>query len=140
MVEKRSQRTAEGHISTNQSNYHHTTRRKNFISIFVLGVTLIITHHDSIIKLKVQLKGFLPDRAISDQICDERTKFDILCAFVNVSLCLTHRKHSIQRALDCSGSGQSLKYNYVERAWKMYQKFLEPFKVKNFIQNRTRAI
>ena len=53
------------------------------------------------------------DRAISDQICDERTKFDILCAFCNVSLCLTHRKHSIQRALDSPGSGD----------WKIHKKF-----------------
>ena len=61
------------------------------------------------------------DRAISDQICDERTKFDILCAFVNVSLCLTHRKHSIQRALNSPGSGEPFKY--VERAWKVHKKF-----------------
>ena len=56
----------------------------------------------------------IADRAISNQICDERTKFDILCAFVNVSLCLTHRKHSIQRALDSPGSGE--RFKYVERA------------------------
>ena len=62
------------------------------------------------------------DRAISDQICDERTKFDILCAFFNVRLCLTHRKHSIERALDSPGSGE--RFKYVERAWKMYKKFL----------------
>ena len=61
------------------------------------------------------------DRAISDQICDERTKFDILCAFVNISLCLTHRKHSIQRALDSPDSGERLKY--LERARKVYRKF-----------------
>ena len=54
------------------------------------------------------------DRAISNQICDERTKFDILCAFVNVSLCLTHRKHSIQRVLDSLESGE--RFKYVERA------------------------
>ena len=54
------------------------------------------------------------DRAISDQICDERTKFDILDTFVNVSLCLTHHKHSIQRALDSPGSGE--RFKYVERA------------------------
>ena len=62
-----------------------------------------------------------PDRAISNQICDERTKFDILYAFVNVSLCLTHRKHSIQRALDSPGSGE--RFKYVERARKVYRKF-----------------
>ena len=61
------------------------------------------------------------DRAISNQICDVRTKFDILYAFVNVSLCLTHRKHSIQRALDSPGSGE--RFKYVERAWKVYRKF-----------------
>ena len=80
----------------------------------------------------------MPDRAISNQICDERTKFDILCAFVNVSLCLMHRKHSIQRVLNSPGSGEPFKY--VERAWKVHKKFLEPFKVKNFIQNTTIAI
>ena len=61
------------------------------------------------------------DRAISNQICDVRTKFDILYAFVNVSLCLTHRKHSIQRALDSPGSGE--RFKYVERAQKVYRKF-----------------
>ena len=61
------------------------------------------------------------DRAISDQICDERTKFEILCAFVNVGLCLTHRKHSIQRALDSPDSGE--RFKYVERARKVYRKF-----------------
>ena len=65
----------------------------------------------------------ISDRAISNQICDVRTKFDILYAFVNVSLCLTHRKHSIQRALDSPGSGERFKYNYVERARKVYRKF-----------------
>ena len=68
-----------------------------------------------------KLKKPQTDRAISDQICDERTKFDILCAFVNVSLCLTHRKHSIQRALNSPGSGEPFKY--VERAWKVHKKF-----------------
>ena len=58
---------------------------------------------------------------ISNQICDERTKFDILYAFVNVSLCLTHRKHSLQRALDSPGSGE--RFKYVERARKVYRKF-----------------
>ena len=63
----------------------------------------------------------LSDRAISNQICDERTKFDILYAFVNVILCLTYRKHSIQRALDSPGSGE--RFKYVERARKVYRKF-----------------
>ena len=63
---------------------------------------------------KYDLNFLQADRAISNQICDERTKFDILCAFVNVSLCLTHRKHSIQRALDSPGSGE--RFKYVERA------------------------
>ena len=63
----------------------------------------------------------VPDRAISNQICDVRTKFDILYAFVNVSLCLTHRKHSIQRVLDSPGSGE--RFKYVERAQKVYRKF-----------------
>ena len=61
---------------------------------------------------------FISDRAISNQICDVRTKFDILYAFVNVSLCLTHRKHSIQRALDSPGSGE--RFKYVEHARKVY--------------------
>ena len=61
------------------------------------------------------------DRAISNQICDVRTKFDVLDAFVNVSLCLTHHKHSIQRALDSPGSGE--RFKYVERAQKVYRKF-----------------
>ena len=64
-----------------------------------------------------------------------KKKFDILYAFVNVSLCLTHRKHSIQRALDSPGSGE--RFKYVERA---IESFLETFKVKNFMQNTTRAI
>ena len=66
-------------------------------------------------------KKFFSDRAIINQICDERTKFDILYAFVNVSLCLTHCKHSIQRALDSSDSGE--RFKYVERARKVYRKF-----------------
>ena len=64
---------------------------------------------------------FVTDRAMSNQICDVRTKFDILYAFVNVSLCLTHRKHSIQCVLDSPGSGE--RFKYVERARKVYRKF-----------------
>ena len=67
------------------------------------------------------IKSLISDRAISNQICDERTKFDILYAFVNVSLCLTHCKHSIQRALDSPDSGE--RFKYVERARKVYRKF-----------------
>ena len=67
------------------------------------------------------VRNSFADRAISNQICDVRTKFDILYAFVNVSLCLTHRKHSIQRALDSPGSGE--RFKYVERARKVYRKF-----------------
>ena len=92
--------------------------------------------------LKANLKRFskniVSDRAISDQICDERTKFDILCAFVNVSLCLTHRKHSIQRALNSPGSGEPFKY--VEHAWKVHKKFFRDIQSQNFIQNTTIAI
>ena len=80
----------------------------------------------------------MSDRAISNQICDERTKFDILCAFVNVSLCLTHRKHSIQRALNSPGSGEPFKY--VEHAWKVHKKFFRDIQSQNFIQNTTIAI
>ena len=71
----------------------------------------------------ITLKTFCAksDRAISNQICDVRTKFDILYAFVNVSLCLTHRKRSIQRALDSPGSGE--RFKYVERAQKVHRKF-----------------
>ena len=70
---------------------------------------------------KQEIQILTTDRAISNQICDERTKFDILCAFVNVSLCLTHRKYSIQRALNSPGSRETFKY--VEHAWKVHKKF-----------------
>ena len=74
-----------------------------------------------IMEIIFQAKKKAEKTCISDQICDERTKFDILCAFVNVSLCLTHRKHSIQRALNSPDSGEPFKY--VERAWKVHKKF-----------------
>ena len=77
--------------------------------------------HGGRVKVFLKPTKFDSDRAMSNQICDERTKFDILCAFVNVSLCLTHRKHSIQRALNSPGSGELFKY--VERAWKVHKKF-----------------
>ena len=69
----------------------------------------------------LDFRYFETERAISNQICDVRTKFDILYAFVNFSLCLTHRKHSIQRALDSPGSGE--RFKYVERARKVYRMF-----------------